>query len=210
MEWRSQFLILFCSYVHIFQGLPWWLRLQCRRSKFDPWVVKIPWRREWQPTPVFLPGEFHRRRSLVGYCPRDCKESDMTEQLILSILPHIFHRVPSFARYNLDFEESKWFFISFSYIQEWWFSHFLYNDSWVEVFCQYNQISVVFPNSQRNCSQFQAFSYKCMSVYICIAIAHTFLLTIRPKKKKKRTSSMNVNRKNWQQAHILHSKAFLL
>ena len=43
-------------------GLPWWLRwqrihLQCRRSGFDPWVVKSPWRRAWQPTPVFLPGE---------------------------------------------------------------------------------------------------------------------------------------------------------
>ena len=41
-------------------GLPWWLRwwricLQCRRPGFDPWVGKIPWRREWQPTPVFLP-----------------------------------------------------------------------------------------------------------------------------------------------------------
>ena len=32
---------------------------------FDPWVGKIPWRREWQPTPVFLPVEFHRQRSLV-------------------------------------------------------------------------------------------------------------------------------------------------
>ena len=39
-------------------GLPWWLRgqsvcLQCRRPRFDPWVGKIPWRRKWQPTPVF-------------------------------------------------------------------------------------------------------------------------------------------------------------
>ena len=36
---------------------------------FDPWVRKIPWRRDWQPTPVFLPGESHGRRSLVGYGP---------------------------------------------------------------------------------------------------------------------------------------------
>ena len=34
---------------------------------FDPWVGKIPWRKEWLPTPVFLPGEFHGQRSLVGY-----------------------------------------------------------------------------------------------------------------------------------------------
>ena len=38
---------------------------QCRRPGFDPWVRKIPWRRKWQPTPVFLPGESHGQRSLV-------------------------------------------------------------------------------------------------------------------------------------------------
>ena len=41
-------------------------RLQCRRLGFGPWVRKIPWRREWLPTPVFLPGEFHGQRSLAG------------------------------------------------------------------------------------------------------------------------------------------------
>ena len=46
---------------------------------FDPWVEKIPWRRKWQPAPVFLPGEFHGQRNLVGYSPWGCKESDMTE-----------------------------------------------------------------------------------------------------------------------------------
>ena len=43
---------------------------QCRRHKrhgFDPWIGKIPWRRVWQPTLVFLPGESHGQRSLVGY-----------------------------------------------------------------------------------------------------------------------------------------------
>ena len=55
---------------------------QCRRHKrcgFDPWVGKIPWRRKWQPTPVFLPGESHGQRSLAGCSPWGCKESDMTE-----------------------------------------------------------------------------------------------------------------------------------
>ena len=42
---------------------------QCRRHGFDPWVRKIPWRRKWQPTPVFLPGEFHGQRGLEGYSP---------------------------------------------------------------------------------------------------------------------------------------------
>ena len=53
--------------------------LQCRRCGFSPWVRKIPWRREWLPTPVFLPGEFHGQRSLVGYSPWGYKESDSTE-----------------------------------------------------------------------------------------------------------------------------------
>ena len=49
-----------------------------RRRIFHPWVGKIPWRREWQSTPVFLPGESHGQRSLVGYSPWGRKESDST------------------------------------------------------------------------------------------------------------------------------------
>ena len=52
---------------------------------FHPWMVKIPWRRKWQPTPVLLPGESHGQRSLVGYSPWDHKGSDMTEQLIMMV-----------------------------------------------------------------------------------------------------------------------------
>ena len=46
----------------------------------DPWVGKIPWRKAWQPNPVFLPGKSHGQRSLAGYSPWDCKELDTTEQ----------------------------------------------------------------------------------------------------------------------------------
>ena len=49
------------------------------RLRFDPWVGKIPWRRVWQPTPVFLPGESHGQRSLEGYIPWGHKKLDMTE-----------------------------------------------------------------------------------------------------------------------------------
>ena len=55
--------------------------LQCRRPGFDPWVRKMPWRKKWQPTPVFLPRESHGLRSLVGYRPWGHKESDTTERL---------------------------------------------------------------------------------------------------------------------------------
>ena len=54
---------------------------RCRRWRFYPWVGKIPWRRKWQPTPVFLAGKSHGRRSLASYSPWGHKESDMTEWL---------------------------------------------------------------------------------------------------------------------------------
>ena len=55
---------------------------QCRKHKrhrFDPWVGNIPWRRVWQPTPVFLPREPHGQRSLAGYGPWGHRELDTTE-----------------------------------------------------------------------------------------------------------------------------------
>ena len=68
-------------------GLPRWCSAeestcQCRRLEthwFGPWIGKIPWRRKWQPTPVSLPGKSYGQRSLVGYSPWGCKESDATE-----------------------------------------------------------------------------------------------------------------------------------
>ena len=50
-----------------------------KRCRIDPWVGKIPWRRNWQPTPGFLPGESHGQRNLEGYSPWGCEESDTTE-----------------------------------------------------------------------------------------------------------------------------------
>ena len=66
--------------------LPRWLTgkricRQCRRPRFKPWVMKIPWRRKWLPTPVFLPGESPEQRSLVGYSPWGHKKLDTIEQL---------------------------------------------------------------------------------------------------------------------------------
>ena len=67
-------------------GLPRWVSgkesaCHCRRHEFDPWLRKIPWRREWQPTPVTLPGKSHGQRSLAGYSPWGHKELDTTQQL---------------------------------------------------------------------------------------------------------------------------------
>ena len=57
---------------------------QCRRHKrfrFDPWIQKIPWRRKWQPTPLFLPGECQVLRSLAGYSPWGLKVLDRSEAI---------------------------------------------------------------------------------------------------------------------------------
>ena len=70
-----------------------WASLVAQMVKNPPamqetWVwsqEKIPWRKEWLPTPVFLPGEFHEQMSLVGYSSWDWKESDTTEQLVHTI-----------------------------------------------------------------------------------------------------------------------------
>ena len=56
----------------------------CRRHESDPWVG--PWKRRWQPTPVFLPGEFRGQRSLVGYSPKGLEELDTTERLSVHIV----------------------------------------------------------------------------------------------------------------------------
>ena len=74
------------------------------RPGFDPWVRRIPWRREWQPTLVSLPGKFHGQRSLAGYSPWDCKESDTTEQLTLYIF------IPTYQHIHA---QNKLFFFSF-------------------------------------------------------------------------------------------------
>ena len=58
-----------------------WASLVVQIVKFDPWVGKIPWRRGWLPTPLFLPREFHGQKNLAGYSPWGHKESDMTEWL---------------------------------------------------------------------------------------------------------------------------------
>ena len=64
---------------------------RCKRHRFDPWVGKIPWSRKWRPTPVFLPGESHGQRSLMGYSPAGHIELDMTEHTYThSIFPLYF------------------------------------------------------------------------------------------------------------------------
>ena len=74
-------------------GLPWWLSgkastYQCKRRRFDSWVWKIPWRRKWQPIPVFLPGKSHGQRSLVDYSPWGHKELDIIEHTHMTTIAY--------------------------------------------------------------------------------------------------------------------------
>ena len=74
--------------------LPWWLSgeesvCECRRHRFDPWVRKIPQRRKWQLTPVFLPGKCHGQGSLAGYDPQGhkrIKHDLVTKQQLSNII----------------------------------------------------------------------------------------------------------------------------
>ena len=73
-SWRSYKWQLVWVVIKTKTGLLWWLcgkesTCQCKRHRFNPWVGTIPWRRKWQPTPLFLSGKAHEQRSLVGYSP---------------------------------------------------------------------------------------------------------------------------------------------
>ena len=85
---------------------------QCRSSRrcgFDPWVGNIPWRKPWQPTPVFLLRKFHGQRSLVDYSPWGCKDLDMTEQL--STHTPLLDRIQQWRLQLLDFCLGGGFFL---------------------------------------------------------------------------------------------------
>ena len=63
---------------------------ETQQTRVDLWVRESPWRRKWQPIPVFLPGEFHGQRNLAGYSPWGRKDLDMSERLTVSLLPLLY------------------------------------------------------------------------------------------------------------------------
>ena len=67
-----------CTVLGLSKRLP---MQEMQRLQFSPWVGKIPWNRQWQLTPVFLPVEFHGQRILMGYSPWGHKELYMTEHM---------------------------------------------------------------------------------------------------------------------------------
>ena len=100
------------------EWLPRWLNFrefacQCRRLRshgFNPSVEKIPWRRERQPTPVFLPGKFHGQRSPVGYSSWGPKELDVIEQLSMPTCCLLVFLFPLLS-------ETTWYKVNFSHVE---------------------------------------------------------------------------------------------
>ena len=91
-------------------------------------VGKIPWRREWQPTPVFLPGEFHGQRNLAGYRPWGRQQLDMTEWLTLSLQLNLYPSLcwctlrllpyPGYCKQCCNEHEcGAWIFLNYSFLQ---------------------------------------------------------------------------------------------
>ena len=92
--------------------LPRWLggkesACQCRRCRFNSWVKKIPWRRKWQPTPLFFPRKSHGQRSLLGCSPWGC--------IVGHDLVTTYMVLPS--RWAAIKAELRQFFLRLSYIQ---------------------------------------------------------------------------------------------
>ena len=73
-------------------------------DRFHPWVGKIPWRWDWQPTPVFLPGKSHGHRSLAGYSPWGCKAFDTTERLSVHAHTHTLFTVESRLPFSVKWQ----------------------------------------------------------------------------------------------------------
>ena len=112
------------SIRQVINGLPWWFSgkestCQCRRCMFDPWVAKIPWRRKWQSTPVFLLGKSHGQRSLAGYRPWDhqVRYACTTKHAhTINVLQSVWI-LPTTKQRNVNEEE---FLQRFMWTKHWW------------------------------------------------------------------------------------------
>ena len=86
MVYVCMYMVCVYMYMVYIVGLAWWLSgkesaRQYREHVFNPWVRKIPWRRKWQHTPVFLPWKSHGQRSLAGYSPWGYKSQVQLKRL---------------------------------------------------------------------------------------------------------------------------------
>ena len=92
-----------------------------KRQRFNPWVRKIPWRRKWQPTPVFFPGKSYGQRSLEGYCPWGHKELDTTEHTHSHTHTHTHTHIQTYSHTLDEHLQAAYVFVKFkSNPGTWW------------------------------------------------------------------------------------------
>ena len=92
-----------------FRASPWFSSkesaCQCRRHGFEPWIGKIPWRRKWQPTAVFLPGKSHEQRILAGFSSWDQKrishDIGLNNNIFYFILKNKFWKILNYNYSNI-------------------------------------------------------------------------------------------------------------
>ena len=85
-----------------------------KRCRFSPWVGKIPWRRKWQPTPVFLSGESHGQRSLESYSPwghRESDTTDVTSHTYYDCIPRMSKKIGKITNYKANIIKVKYYFL---------------------------------------------------------------------------------------------------
>ena len=179
--------------VQLFTGFPGSasgkeLACQCRRCKrhrFDPWVGKILWRREWQPTSVFLFGEFHGQRSLEGYSPWGCKELDVTKVTwhahtviynvvftFCQMVKWLSHTCTHTCLYKYKYEYKYIFFLAFFFIM-------VYHRTLVFIHAIYNSSLLLIPCSQSvppPCPSFLGTSL--LSIYVSLLLFHRYVWII--------------------------------
>ena len=164
-----------CIYVYIcmYMGLPRWLSgkesaWQYRRLMFDPWVGKIPWRRKWQPTPVFLARKPYGQRSWAGYSPWDHKELDTTQQLNnnnnVCVCVCVCVCLKNIVQLSQVWGAIKLLFIVLDNWHKWSFSNMFCNFEW-----ELNFNKVLFPNTNPS-SLLVAVCFLCVCMcvwYVC-------------------------------------------
>ena len=117
------------------KGIPWWLngkeplcqRRRCKKHGLDPWIGKIPWRREWPLMPVFLSGEFHGQKSLMVYIPWVAKSQ--TQQSMSTMTTKRWKQADKLVGSNNNTCFSFFPFVTPTSVSTWALKSALYSDS---------------------------------------------------------------------------------
>ena len=145
-----------------------------KRCGFDPWVGKIPWKRKWQSTPIFLPRKFHGQRSLAGYSPVSVMPSN---HLILChpllFLPSIFPSIrvfPNESALHIKWQKYWSFSFSISPSNEYW-GLISYKIDWIDLLAVQGTLKSLLQHRSLKALVLQR------SVFFIIQLSHPFMAT---------------------------------